>query len=115
MSRWLVRVQAAIFGAGQRNRGGNEPSPAEGHVRALTALHAASSGPGNGGGGDAAAHGLGFPAGNSGPDSGEEESGSEEEAFIGVGLAAGAVAAQQALSWRERAALLRERREQGLA
>lgn len=118
VTRRLARAQAAIFGAGQRSRGGREPSPASpahGKIGTLTAPHAASSGPANGGGsGAATAHGLGFPAGDSGPDSGEG-SGSEAEASDGVGLAAGAVAAQQALSWRERAALLRERREQGLA
>lgn len=119
MSRWLARVQAAIFGAGQRSRSGREPSPgsppAHGDIGALMDPHAASTGPANGpGGGPATAHGLGFLAGNSGLDSGED-SGSEGEASGGVGLAAGAVAAQQALSWRERAALLRERRVQGLA
>lgn len=116
-------MQAAIFGVAPRNHGLPEATSRAGTQRAYRGRHysAGADGTGhvNGGGGGAAGAGskiasVGLGSAIAEPASPSKSEASEAEGSGGVGLAAPAVAQQQALSWRERAALLRQKREEGL-
>jgi len=108
-------LQAAIFGSAPRSAA---PPPSS----LAAALTGAREGRGDGlvgclTAGSGARLGSRAPAAST-PDASEASGSpdaSDDEGSGGVGLAAPAVAAQQVLSWRERAALHRERRAEGLA
>lgn len=116
-------MQAAIFGVAPRNHGVPEAtSRADAQREDRGRFYSAGAdgiGYVNGGGGGAAGAGSKFASVGSRstvaePTSPSKSEASESEGSGGVGLAAPAVAQQQALSWRERAALLRQKREEGL-